>query len=80
MAARNLTIQLDEALIRRAKALAAEQGLSLSAMVAHDLREKLASRARRERARQAAFESMAEAAASRRLAPAWSREELYDAS
>jgi Family of unknown function (DUF6364) len=79
MAARNLTIQLDEGLIRQAKALAAEQGLSLSAFVAHDLREKLVARARRERARQAALESMAEAAASRRQAPAWSREELYEA-
>jgi hypothetical protein len=78
MAARNVTIQLDEELIREAKVLAAERGMSLSAMLAHDLRMTLAARARRERAMRAAFESMDEAAASHRRAPAWTREELYE--
>jgi len=78
MAARNVTIQLDEELIKDAKVLAAERGMSLSGMVAYDLREKLSARARHERARHAALGSMDEAAASHRRAPAWSREELYD--
>jgi hypothetical protein len=78
MSVRNVTIQLDEELIRDAKVLAAERGMSLSGMVAYDLREKLSARARRERARHAAFEFMDQAAASHRRAPAWTREELYD--
>ena len=78
MAARNVTIQLDEELIREAKVLAAEHGMSLSAMVAQDIRERLAARARRERARAAALESMDEAAASGRQAPRWTRDELHD--
>ena len=78
MAARNLTIQLDEDLIREAKVLAAEQGMSVSAMVSRDLREKLSVRTWTERARRAAIESMADAAASGRAAPQWRRDELYD--
>lgn len=78
MAARNVTIQLEEDLVREAKVLAAENGISLSTLVARDLREKLAARKRRARAMQAALESMAEAAGSRREAPGWSREELYE--
>jgi hypothetical protein len=77
MTARNVTIQLDEELIRDAKVLAAEQGLSLSAMVARDIREKLSARARRERAEEAALQAMAAAAGSGRQAPRWTREELY---
>ena len=77
MAARNLTIQLDEDLIREAKVLAAEQGMSVSAMVSRDLRDKLSARAWTERARRAAVESMAEAADSGRAAPQWRRDELY---
>jgi Family of unknown function (DUF6364) len=75
---RNITIQLDEELIREARVLAAEQGTSVSAMVAQDLRTKLAARARRTRATQAAFESMDAAARSGRRAPEWTREEIND--
>ena len=75
---RNLTIQLDEELIHAAKALAASKGMSLSALVAQDLREKIAAQSRYQRAMTAALESMAEAAGSNRAAPAWSREDLYD--
>lgn len=78
VATRNLTIQLDEELVRSAKVMAAEEGMSVSAMVAQELREKLAVRARRDRARQAALDSMAEAAGSGRRAPRWTREELHD--
>ena len=73
-----MTIQLEEELIKDAKVLAAERGMSLSGMVAYDLREKLSARARRERARHAALASMEEAGATHRRAPAWTREELYD--
>jgi plasmid stability protein len=75
---RNLTIQLDEELIRSAKVLAAEKGMSLSAMVAQDLREKLAARDRYQQAMSAALESMAEAAGSARTAPRWTRDDLHD--
>lgn len=77
VATRNVTIQLDEDLVRAAKVLAAEKGMSLSAMMAQELRERLAARARRERARRVALESMAEAAGAGRSAPRWTREELY---
>ena len=73
-----MTIQLDEDLIRSAKVLAAEKGMSLSAMVAQDLREKLAARDRYQQAMAAAADSMAEAAGSARTAPQWTRDELYD--
>lgn len=78
MAARNLTIQLDEELIRQARVLAAEQGTSLSALVAQDLRDKVAARARRTSAMQAAFESMDAAARSGRRTPGWTREEINE--
>lgn len=78
MTARNVTIQLDEELIREAKAQAAEQGMSLSAMLAQEVREKLAARKRYRRAMQVALASMAEAAESGRQVPEWTREELYD--
>jgi hypothetical protein len=75
---RNLTIQLDEQLIRSAKALAASKGMSLSALVAQDLREKIAAQSRYQQAMAVALESMAEAAGSGRTTPAWTRDELYD--
>jgi len=78
MAARNLTIQLDEDLIHAAKVLAAEAGMSLSALVAHDLREKIAARRRQAQAMQAAVQSMTEAGTSGRVMPRWNRAELYD--
>jgi hypothetical protein len=78
MVARNVTIQLDEDLIREAKSLAAERGLSLSAMVALDIRERLRLRRRSARAREAALALMADAAASHRSAGQWSRDELHD--
>lgn len=75
---RNLTIQLDEELIHAAKALAAAKGMSLSALVAQDLREKIAAQGRYQAAMTAALESMTEAAGSNRTAPIWTRDDLYD--
>jgi predicted transcriptional regulator len=78
MATRNVTIQLDEDLVRAAKVLAAQKGMSLSAMMAQEIRERLAASARREHARRVALESMAEAAEAGRTAPRWTREELHE--
>jgi plasmid stability protein len=42
MARRNLTIQLDEATIRRAKIIAAEHGISMGGLVAQQIKQMVA--------------------------------------
>jgi Family of unknown function (DUF6364) len=76
MAKRNLTIQLDEATIRRAKIVAARHGLSLSSLVAQQLNELAEADQRYERARAVALGALSDVTGGG--APAWSREELYD--
>jgi len=76
MPKRNLTIQLDEATIRRAKIVAAHRGLSLSGLVAQQLIELAEADQRYERARAVALGALGDAAGGE--APIWSREELYD--
>jgi hypothetical protein len=76
MAKRNLTIQLDEAIIRRAKIVAAQRGLSLSSLVAQQLDELAEADQRYERARSVALGALADATGGE--APIWRREELYD--
>ena len=76
MSKRNLTIQLDEATIRRAKIVAAHRGLSLSGLVAQQLIELAEADQRYERARVIALGALGEAAGGG--APIWRREELYD--
>jgi antitoxin component of RelBE/YafQ-DinJ toxin-antitoxin module len=76
MEKRNLTIQLDEATIRRARVVAAHRGMSLSGLVALQLSQLAEADERYERARAVALEAMAEAVG--RGAPSWSREELYE--
>jgi hypothetical protein len=76
MAKRNLTIQLDEATIRHAKIIAAQRGLSLSSLVAEQLKELAAADQRYERARAVAEGALADATGGGR--PSWHREELYD--
>jgi Family of unknown function (DUF6364) len=76
MAKRNLTIQLDEVIIRHAKVVAARRGLSLSALVAQQLTQLSEADERYERARAVALDALA--AATGGGAPAWRREELYD--
>lgn len=76
MAKRNLTIQLDEATIRRARVAAAHRGMSLSGLVAQQLSRLAEADERYERARSVAMEAMSDAAA--RGAPSWRREELYE--
>lgn len=76
VAKRNLTIQLDEATIRRAKVVAAHRGLSLSGLVAQQLNELAEAEQRYERARAAALGALADATGGG--APSWRRDELYD--
>jgi hypothetical protein len=76
MAKRNLTIQLDEAIIRQAKIVAAHRGLSLSSLVAQQLNELAEAGQRYERARAVALEALAGATGGG--APVWHREELHD--
>jgi uncharacterized protein DUF6364 len=73
---RNLTIQLDEEIIRDAKVLAAKRGTSVSALLAHYVTRMAASQQRYEQAKQHALEAMDKAVD--RGGVAWTREELYD--
>ena len=76
MAKRNLTIQLDECVIRRARLAAARRGTSVSGLVAHELNELAEADERYERAREVALDAMAHAIS--RGAPRWRREDLYE--
>jgi hypothetical protein len=76
MAKRNLTLQLDEEVIRTAKVMAAQRGTSVSGLVAHELKELVARDARYEAARRRAEETMA--ASVPRGGRNWRREELHE--
>jgi hypothetical protein len=76
MARRNLTLQLDEDVIRRAKILAAKRGTSVSGLVARELEALVAEDARYEEAWRRATEIMA--AAVPRGGRRWQRDELHD--
>jgi antitoxin component of RelBE/YafQ-DinJ toxin-antitoxin module len=76
MAKRNLTIQLDDAVIRRARVVAAHRGLSLSGLVTQQLTELAEADERYERARAVALDALAGATGGG--ASRWSREELHD--
>ncbi len=71
----NLTIQLDQDVIRRARVVAARQGTSVSALVAHELTDLVERDARYEAARLRA-EELLDGAASRG-GRAWRRDDLY---
>ena len=73
---RNLTIQLDEDVIHRAKVIAAERGTSVSGLVAQQITELIAARERYVRARESALQMMSEA--TDRGGRHWDREELYE--
>jgi plasmid stability protein len=76
MAKRNLTIQLDEDLVRRVRVAAAQHGTSVSRLVGHQL-EKLADDAERyDDAWARARKTMA--AAKPRGGRTWTRDEIYD--
>ena len=76
MAKRNLTIQLDDAIIRHARIVAAHRGLSLSGLVAQQLTQLAEADERYERARAVALDALARATAGG--VPTWHRDELYD--
>lgn len=76
MAKRNLTLQLDEDVIRRARVMAAQRGTSVSGLVAHELEELIARDARYQEARHRAEDVMARS--SPRGGRTWRRDELHD--
>jgi predicted transcriptional regulator len=76
MGRRNLTIQLDDDLVRRAKVLAAKRGTSVSGLVAHELDDMISADERYEAAMQQELDAMANAQP--RGGRHWRREDLYD--
>jgi len=76
MAKTNLTLQLDEDVIRRARVLAAKRGTSVSALVARELDGLVEQDARYEEARNRAKKLMR--AAAPRGSRSWGRDELHD--
>ncbi|MGI8307880.1 DUF6364 family protein [Saccharopolyspora hattusasensis] len=78
MGSRNVTVQLDEAVIQRAKIAATRRHTSLSGLLAQQITKIADVDERYERAKQEAFELMDEAARSGESAPTWTREELHD--
>ena len=73
---RNLTVQLDDDVIRRAKVLAAKRGTSVSGLVAAELDRLVAEDERYEEAWRRARAAMGEATA--RGGRRWERDELHD--
>jgi predicted transcriptional regulator len=73
---RNLTIQLDEAIIQAAKELAARRGTSVSGLVTQKLAEMVEAEIRYQQARIRALKAMDEAIP--RGGRNWTREELYE--
>jgi hypothetical protein len=76
MARRNLTVQLDEGVIRKARIAAAKRGTSVSQLVAHQIEDLVEADERYDRAWATARRAMAGASA--RGGRSWTREELYD--
>ena len=75
MAKRNLTIQLDDDVVRRVRVVAAKRGTSVSALVARELDELVAADARYEAAHERAVGLLNDATA--RGGRAWRRHDLY---
>jgi Family of unknown function (DUF6364) len=76
MTKRNLTVQLDEQVIRDAKVAAARRGTSVSGLVAGQLEQLVAEDARYEDAARRAREVLQKAVA--RGGRAWTRDELHE--
>jgi hypothetical protein len=76
MARRNVTIQIDEDLIDRARVLAARKGTSISGLVARELGEIVEREARYEQAQHRALRELE--TASERGGRRWKREDLYE--
>jgi len=75
MSKTNLTLQLDQEVVRRAKVVAAKRGTSVSALVAQELGALVARDERYEEARRRALELMASARP--RGGRAWTRDDIY---
>ncbi len=71
----NLTIQLDEQVVREARVVAARRGTSVSRLVAQELTELVANDQRYEAARQRATDLMARAES--HGGRTWTRPDLY---
>lgn len=71
----NLTLQLDDEVIRRARVVAAKRGTSVSGLVARELARLVADDERYEEARQAAAELLAQARP--RGGRSWTRDEIH---
>jgi hypothetical protein len=76
MAKANLTLQLDEDIIRRARVVAAKRGTTVSALVARELAGLVEDDARYEEARARAEKLMR--TASPHGGRSWRRDELHD--
>ena len=76
MARRNITVQVDEGVIGRAKVLAARRGTSVSALVAQQIERLVDEDERYEAAARRARKLMADAR--ERGGRDWRREELYE--
>lgn len=76
MAKRNVTIQIEQELIDRARVLAARKGTSVSGLVARELQEIVDRDARYEEARRRALRELS--SASERGGRRWKREDLYE--
>ena len=76
MAKRNVTLQLDQEVIRRAKVVAAKRGTSVSGLVARQIEQLVEADARYEAAWERARKAIGGAAA--RGGRTWRREDLYD--
>jgi hypothetical protein len=76
MTKRNLTVQLDEDVIRRAKVVAAKRGTSVSTLVARELEDLVADDLRHEESWRRAKELMEGSAP--RGGRSWRRDELHD--
>ncbi len=78
MGKQNVTVQLDEEMVVRAKVLAARRGTSVSQLVARQIEGLVEADARYEAAWERARKAMREAGT--RGGRTWRREDLYDRS
>ena len=76
MAKTNLTVQLDEEVVRRARIVAARRGTSVSQLVARELTDLVEEDARYEEARRRAAQLLETAAP--RGGRSWTRDELHE--
>lgn len=75
MAKRNLTVQLDDEMIRKAKIVAAKRGTSVSRLVADEIVELVEADARYEEAEERALRALSNAQP--RGGRSWTRDDLH---